>query len=87
MAWPQPKNVFQGVTVHTRIVLKERNFITPDFRSRAKISRSKNQSRDGNGAVIPLVDTRGSDENDHVIFLRFLKSARKRLKAATVQEE
>jgi len=36
------------------------------------ISCSKNQSRNGNGAVIPLVDTRGSDENDHVILSRDL---------------
>ena len=44
-----------------------------NLRSRAKISCSKNQSHDGNGAVIPLVDTRGSDENDLVIFARDLR--------------
>ena len=48
------------------------NTSASEIRSRAKKSCSKNQSRDGNGAVIPLVDTRGSDENDHVIFVRDL---------------
>jgi len=33
-----------------------------------KINCSKDQSRDGHRAVIPLVDTRGSEEIDHVIF-------------------